>query len=569
MDIHELLDHMEAAVNNRDMVGASSILSAIETEFGEAAYGADHRYAILKAEYCYQNDLISDAVDTIKKGLNSFPKNYELYFIRAQYAARESDTESALASYYASLFWGLNSNDRDYLAEKMITYKKGSAVNQHRMNLALARLIQERMELEQYEEGLDFLKWLFFVLPSDSRLEYVSEETMLQFIMLEGTITEKAIFDEYTFRDINSCKWYHNSYEAFRNGYLEIKHAIRRIWFCLPPSEQLYLSDVVEKYSVSSALLAVIAKYSIPEENWVEAFERIDTFLQNNKTHLGNEFSRFAGAIGNMTQTGQIITKRDTPVKNVLTFERIYLNEGSICQDTNPCVQDPHTIAIVFCTNDELMERECLLYLSHLIVPDGMTLKVYAVWNAKGICQGYNRAMAQINAKYKIYIHHDCFLICPDALIQLMDLFQRKEGWKMLGVAGATAMTDNYCWGENNITNVRYNLYQDSCMATILSKTIRYDNKVDEAAAIDGVMLATCEDVKWREDVFDEWHFYDISQCYEFRKRGYRIGVINDDTPWMLHETTTKNDPSGRYDHYGKIFKEMYLDRAMAKPPID
>ena len=35
-------------------------------------------------------------------------------------------------------------------------------------------------------------------------------------------------------------------------------------------------------------------------------------------------------------------------------------------------------------------------------------------------------------------------------------------------------------------------------------------------AAADGLLLATQYDIDWREDLFENWHFYDISQCMEF-----------------------------------------------------
>ena len=40
--------------------------------------------------------------------------------------------------------------------------------------------------------------------------------------------------------------------------------------------------------------------------------------------------------------------------------------------------------------------------------------------------------------------------------------------------------------------------------------------------AVDGHLLATQYDLLWREDLFDGWHFYDLSQCMEFRGGGIR-----------------------------------------------
>ena len=245
-----------------------------------------------------------------------------------------------------------------------------------------------------------------------------------------------------------------------------------------------------------------------------------------------------------------------------MSFERIYLDESAVPVDEDFLInkaKDDSSLAVIFCTNDEMMEKECLLYLRYLKIPDEMELKVYSIWNAKGMCYGYNRAMRLIDAKYKMYIHHDTFFIKDDCLCQIMEQFNSDKQWKMLGLAGSLEMMDNYYWAGYDYRIVRFNLYQDRGMETILSKTIEYEDKVEKAAAIDGILIATCVDLTWREDVFDQWHFYDISQCFEFTGRGFRIGLVNDDEPWMIHETTTKRDPDKRYEHYGEIFKQLYL----------
>ena len=51
-----------------------------------------------------------------------------------------------------------------------------------------------------------------------------------------------------------------------------------------------------------------------------------------------------------------------------------------------------------------------------------------------------------------------------------------------------------------------------------------------EVEAVDGLFIATQYDVKWREDIFDGWDFYDISQSEEFHRAGYKVVV-----PYINH----------------------------------
>ena len=75
-----------------------------------------------------------------------------------------------------------------------------------------------------------------------------------------------------------------------------------------------------------------------------------------------------------------------------------------------------------------------------------------------------------------------------------------------------------------------------------------------EAEAVDGAFLATAKDVLWREDLFDDWHFYDIAECFEMRRNGYHVKLYADTEPWILHESTLRKDPEDRYGRYCSVF---------------
>ena len=57
-----------------------------------------------------------------------------------------------------------------------------------------------------------------------------------------------------------------------------------------------------------------------------------------------------------------------------------------------------------------------------------------------------------------------------------------------------------------------------------------------QVEAVDGLLIATQYDICWREDLFDGWDYYDVSQCGEFKKKGYRIVVAGQpDKSWVIH----------------------------------
>ena len=61
-------------------------------------------------------------------------------------------------------------------------------------------------------------------------------------------------------------------------------------------------------------------------------------------------------------------------------------------------------------------------------------------------------------------------------------------------------------------------------------------NGVIEVEAIDGLLMATQYDIPWREDLFDKWDFYDVSQSLEFIRHGYKVVVPYMEKPWCIHD---------------------------------
>ena len=74
----------------------------------------------------------------------------------------------------------------------------------------------------------------------------------------------------------------------------------------------------------------------------------------------------------------------------------------------------------------------------------------------------------------------------------------------------------------------------------------------------DGLIMVTQYDLPWREDLFQGWHFYDVSQCLEFEKAGYKVGVIKQISPWCLHDCGKVNGTG--YEDNRKIFVQHYRD---------
>lgn len=221
------------------------------------------------------------------------------------------------------------------------------------------------------------------------------------------------------------------------------------------------------------------------------------------------------------------------------------------------------SIAIIICVNDDTYFEECLFYIDRLRLPEGYVAEVYPVRQAESIYQGYNLAMHESDAEYKVYMHQDVFLVEPDMLLRFVELFEGNSNVGIAGVLGADAFSENRRFYRSwNLGNVL------GC-----SEKKAFHNYLSEgaarASALDGMFLMTGRDIPWREDVLSGWDFYDISQSLEFAKEDCELWVLAGKQPWCIHDCGYLS--LAGYDEAQKAFLEIYqgdLPDYTGQPPV-
>lgn len=234
-------------------------------------------------------------------------------------------------------------------------------------------------------------------------------------------------------------------------------------------------------------------------------------------------------------------------------------------------------ICFIICTNSELYFSECLFYLNQLVVPEGYETEVLAIKDAKSMAAGYNEGMMATDAKYKVYMHQDVFILNRNFIADLLSVFNSDSMIGMIGMIGPRIMSaDGVMWHElryGSLYGTGYGGVKDADIDEEGNVLWKYkcdyggdyndynyhilEDGVVEVAVIDGLLMATAYDVRWREELFDGWDFYDCSQCMEFRREGYHIVVPLQRIPWCLHDDGIIQN-LWRYDKYRKIFMEEY-----------
>lgn len=209
-------------------------------------------------------------------------------------------------------------------------------------------------------------------------------------------------------------------------------------------------------------------------------------------------------------------------------------------------------ICFIMCVNDEVYEKEQLKYIQELKIPTGYEIEIFSIWEATSMTSGYNEAMHASDAKYKVYMHQDAFIVEPYFIEKMLAVFREKE-IGMLGVVGSPSLPENAIMWNGKRTG---GLYYNCRYGTSESQFGNIEGAYQDVEAVDGLLMATQYDLPWREDLFDGWDFYDVSQSAEFSRRGYRVVVPKQKHPWCIHDDGflgVKN-----YYRYREIFLKEY-----------
>ena len=86
-------------------------------------------------------------------------------------------------------------------------------------------------------------------------------------------------------------------------------------------------------------------------------------------------------------------------------------------------------IDFIICYNNDMYMQECMKYINRLHVPEGMTTEVLGIKGADSMTAGYNAAMQESDAKYKVYMHQDIFIVNQNFIQDVVDIFKEHKDY--------------------------------------------------------------------------------------------------------------------------------------------
>jgi glycosyltransferase involved in cell wall biosynthesis len=212
-------------------------------------------------------------------------------------------------------------------------------------------------------------------------------------------------------------------------------------------------------------------------------------------------------------------------------------------------------IAFITCVNDENSYQKSLSYIKKLQVPEYIEIEIIAIRDAKSLTSAYNEAMQKSDSKYKVYLHQDVYIQNTNFIIDILNVFKRDIKIGLIGMVGAKIIPVSGIWWEDHC---KVGKVYDSHRGVI--ELLNFNDVNDlytETKGIDGLIMITQYDLSWREDIFDGWHFYDLSHSIEFTRRGFKVVVPHQQTTWCIHDCSYVTTSNG-FEKYRNKFLDNY-----------
>jgi len=220
-------------------------------------------------------------------------------------------------------------------------------------------------------------------------------------------------------------------------------------------------------------------------------------------------------------------------------------------------------ICFVTCVDNQEVYREALYYINQLDIPKGYETECISIENAASMAQGYNEALRISDAKYKVYMHQDVYIINKSFISDILKIFENDDKIGMLGVVGSKYIPfSDELRGEHG----KYGkVFENKNGKIELSTFNEITGEYEEVKAIDGFIMVTQKDIPWREDISFGWSLYNISQVMEFLKSGYKVVVPKQEKCWFIHECQNRTALSKEYEdaffnEYAEEITRLYLE---------
>lgn len=187
-------------------------------------------------------------------------------------------------------------------------------------------------------------------------------------------------------------------------------------------------------------------------------------------------------------------------------------------------------IDFIICYSNEECMKKCIACINELIIPDGFEIDILSVYDAENIAEAYNAIIQESNAKYKVYLYENIYIVKKDFLCECIDIFDKNKNIGMIGVLGEK-QDSHVLYGEWNVGKLAI------CNATgekiVSGMNDKSGTLVDN---LNGCILVTQYDAAWDSLTEGNNGYFDIHHSKLLRQANYDLFVPYQEECWCIYE---------------------------------
>lgn len=199
----------------------------------------------------------------------------------------------------------------------------------------------------------------------------------------------------------------------------------------------------------------------------------------------------------------------------------------------------------IVCYSNQQSLNKCISSLNSLKMPEGYEMDILGVENAEDIEAAYQAMMEESDAKYKVYIRENTYIVNNNFLFDVLNSFEQNSQIGMIGVLGEKKEDCDY--GKWNVGRV-------AVCNDVRETNVLETNEVDGTYVdtLCGMVLVTNCDLPWKNDDQTQGMYFDLKHSSEMRRSGYQLFVPYQESFWCIYESG-----SSLYDR-NDVFTEDY-----------
>jgi len=182
-------------------------------------------------------------------------------------------------------------------------------------------------------------------------------------------------------------------------------------------------------------------------------------------------------------------------------------------------------VSVVISTRQ--IDDEYLKHVEKMFSHPKTEILIYENDGSQSLTEIYNIGLRDSKNDIVVFMHDDLILETPNMTPKIVKLFEKHSEYGIIGIAGTDKLTSGMWWeNRENMFGVVGHIHQGKRHVNHYSKGV-FNDVLKDVVVVDGLFFMVHKErikKKFNQE-FEDFHFYDISFCFDNFTEGVRIGV--------------------------------------------